>query len=175
MWTWYASRATGLVSLGLLTSTVVLGLLVSGRHVTQRWPRFAIADVHRNLSLLTVVFLAVHIVTSIVDGYVTIGWLAVLVPFTSAYEPFWVGLGTVALDVLLALVVTSLLRARMPLRVWKAVHWAAYACWPLALAHGVAMGSGAWLVFSGICGVAVISALVWRSSRTDADTLARAR
>jgi predicted ferric reductase len=161
---WHASQAAGMVALVLLTATVVLGLLVSGRHVTLRWPRFAVADLHRNLSLLTLVFLAVHIVSAVVDGYVDLGWIAVLVPFTSAYEPLWVGLGAAALDVLLALVVTSLLRARLPLRVWRSVHWAAYFCWPVALLHGVGMGS--WWI-PALSGAAVIAALVWRAGRVE--------
>jgi len=174
---WFASRAAGLLTLVLLTGTFVLGLFTSGRQATVRWPRFAIAALHRNLSLLTLVFLAVHIITAIVDGYVALDWIDVVVPFASAYEPFWVGLGAVAVDVLLAVVVTSLLRTRIPSKVWRAVHWAAYACWPVAVAHGIGMGDkDLWWVWGldGLCVVAVLAGLAWRAQRTHPDTMARA-
>ncbi|WNV89080.1 ferric reductase-like transmembrane domain-containing protein [Umezawaea sp. Da 62-37] len=177
MWLWYASRAGGLLTLVLLTGTFVLGLLTSGRHATAHWPRFAVAALHRNLSLLTLVFLAVHITTAIVDGYVALGWIDVVIPFASGYRPFWVGLGAVAVDALLAVVVTSLLRTRVPPKVWRGLHWATYACWPIALAHGVGMAdTGLWWVWVllGLCAAAVLGALVWRSLRTHQDTMARA-
>ncbi|MFD9737387.1 ferric reductase-like transmembrane domain-containing protein [Umezawaea sp. NPDC059074] len=172
---WFASRAGGLLALVLLTGTFVLGLLTSGRHATVAWPRFTIALLHRNLSLLTVVFLAVHIVTAVVDGYVSIGWIDVVVPFVAGYQPFWLGLGAVAVDVLVALVVTSLLRARIRPEVWRAVHWLAYACWPVALVHGLGMGTDLWWVWvvDAVCLAAVLGALVWRARRTHPDTVAR--
>ncbi|SDE58872.1 ferric reductase-like transmembrane domain-containing protein [Pseudonocardia oroxyli] len=141
MWTWYASRAAGLVSLVLLSGSVLLGIGGVTRAASARWPRFAVQRLHRNLSMLAVAFVALHVLTAVLDGYVPISWLDVLLPFTSAYEPWWLGLGTVALDLLLAvLVTTSLLRVRLGLRAWRAVHRAAYACWPVAVLHGIGLG-----------------------------------
>ena len=163
---WYATRATGVVSLTLLTVSLVLGILVSVRFVTERWPRFATIGVHRNVSLLTVIFLGVHILTAIADPYAPVGWLSFVIPFASAYRPLWLGLGTVAFDLLIALIVTSLLRTRMQYRVWKAVHWAAYACWPLAVVHGLGTGtdpkSPMILALVVLCVAAVLGAGVWR-------------
>lgn len=173
---WFASRASGLLALVLLTGTFVLGLLTSGRQATVAWPRFTIAALHRNLSLLTLVFLAIHIATAIVDGYVALDWIDVVVPFVSDYQPFWVGLGAVAIDVLLAVVVTSLLRTRVPPKVWRALHWSAYACWPIAVAHGIGLGdTDLWWVWvlNGLCVTAVLAGLVWRTQRTHSDTMAR--
>ena len=140
MWTWYASRAAGLVSLVLLTATLLLGIAGTTRAATRRWPRFAVAALHRNLSLLAVAFVGLHIATAVLDGYVRIRWLDVVVPFLSAYAPFWLGLGAVAVDLLLAVAVTSLLRVRIGLRTWRVVHLSAYACWPLAVVHGLGVG-----------------------------------
>jgi predicted ferric reductase len=140
MWTWYASRAAGLVSLVLLTATLLLGIAGTTRAGTRRWPRFAVAALHRNLSLLAVAFVGLHIATAVLDGYVPIRWLDVVVPFLSAYAPFWLGLGAVAVDLLLAVAVTSLLRVRIGLRTWRVVHLSAYACWPLAVVHGLGVG-----------------------------------
>lgn len=177
---WFISRGTGLVSLLLLTGSMVLGLLTSGRYATVSTPRFAVAAVHRNISLLALAFLAVHISTAILDGYVTLHWIDVLVPFASDYHPFWLGLGAIAIDLLLAVLITSLLRARIPLKVWLGVHWLSYLCWPIALAHGLGIGGAdsglAWVVLLNIaCVVAVAGVSIWRAGRSDGDSEARAR
>ena len=130
---WYASRATGVVALVLLTVVVVLGILVNRRGRLPGLPRFATTSLHRSMSLLAVAFTAVHVLTAIADPYVAIGIAAAVIPFTSAYKPLWIGLGAVSLDIIAALIVTSLARARIGRRTWRAVHWLAYASWPVAL------------------------------------------
>ncbi|HEY3605478.1 MAG TPA: ferric reductase-like transmembrane domain-containing protein [Sporichthyaceae bacterium] len=177
---WYTSRATGLASLVMLTGVLVLGALNSARFATRNWPRFTVADLHRNLSLITVAFLAVHIVTAILDPFAGIGWLSILVPFISTYYPFWLGLGAVALDLLLALLVSSLLRPRIKPQVWRAIHWAAYACWPIAVLHGWGIGGAdsrqAWvLILTGVCVLAAALAVAWRANVRHPDTEARRR
>jgi predicted ferric reductase len=138
---WYLMRGTGFVALLLFTLTVVGGIVNVKRYARPGWPRLVTALLHRNVALLSVVFLAIHIVTAELDSYVKIGWLAAVVPFTSGWKPMWVGLGTVAVDCLLAIVVTSLMRSRLSHRVWRAVHWLAYVSWPLAVAHGFGSGT----------------------------------
>jgi sulfoxide reductase heme-binding subunit YedZ len=138
---WYATRGTGAITLVLLTISVVLGI---GEVRTWRpagAPRFAIAALHRTVSLLAVALLAVHVVTTVLDPFPHIGALNAVVPFQTTYRPLWLGLGTIASDLLLALVVTSLVRRRLGFRVWRGVHWLAYACWPVALLHGIGAGS----------------------------------
>ena len=164
---WYASRATGLVSLVLLTAVVVLGILVNRRGRLPGLPRFAVTGLHRNLSLLSVAFLAIHVLSAIADPYVTIGLAAAVIPFTSGYKPLWLGLGALSLDLIAALIVTSLARARMGRRGWRAVHWLAYAAWPLAIAHSA--GTGATLVVLVTCVLAVCTALAWRLSSAARD------
>lgn len=137
---WFASRGTGLVSLLLLTATIALGTVHTTRSASERWPRFTLHAVHRNLSTLSLVFLAVHIATAVIDPYVTLSWLDAVVPFVSAYKPLWVGLGAVAVDLMIAVVLTSAVRSRIPLRVWQWVHYGAYGVWPIAVVHG--FGSG---------------------------------
>jgi methionine sulfoxide reductase heme-binding subunit len=163
---WYASRATGVVALVLLTLVVVLGIMVTRRARLRGLPRFATTSLHRNLSLLAVAFTAVHVVTAIADPYVSIGMLAAIVPFISAYKPFWLGLGAVSLDIVIALIITSLVRARLGRRAWRAVHWLSYACWPVALAHGIGssndLRSGGLMVLAGCCAAAVLGAVCWR-------------
>lgn len=172
---WYTSRATGLVSLLLVTVSAVLGMLGAGRVATPRWPRFALSSLHRNVSLLTVTFLAVHIATAIIDPYAGIGWLDAIVPFVSVYQPFWLGLGAVALDLMVAVIITSLLRTRMPLAAWRFVHLTSYALWPLVIFHGLGNGGAdshrGWvLVLYGLCILAVAVAGFLRLTATHPDT-----
>ena len=163
---WYLTRGTGLVSLVLLTASVLLGILQVSRWSSPRWPRFVTAGLHKNVSLLVTAFLGVHIATAVIDGYVPIRWMDAIVPFTSAYRPLWLGLGAVAVDLLIAIIVTSLLRERIGYRAWRAVHWCTYACWPIALSHGMGIGTdtriGPVLVLYPSCIAAVATAAGWR-------------
>ena len=163
---WYATRATGLVTLLMLTASVLLGLLVAGRFSSQRWPRFLTQGLHRNISLLVLVFLILHVGTTVLDSYTSIPLSAAFVPFASAYKTGWLSLGAVALDLLVALVVTSLARNRLGYRTWRRLHWLAYACWPVAVAHGLGIGtdrSVTWVIAMTLgCVGCVGVAAAWR-------------
>lgn len=139
---WYLMRASGFVALVLLTVTVVLGISNVGRLARAGWTRAVAALVHRNVSLLAVVFLAVHVLTAISDKYVKIPALAIVVPGLSGYDPFWVGLGALAVDLIVAVTVTSLVRSRLQPRAWRLVHWLTYVSWPVALVHSIGSGTG---------------------------------
>ena len=166
---WYASRATGVVTLLLLTAVLLLGILVGRQGRLPGLPSFAVTGLHRNVSLLAVAFLAIHVITAIVDPYVTIGLAAAVLPFSSGYKPFWLGLGAISLDLMAALILTSLARARMSRRAWRGIHWLAYAAWPLAVGHSLGSSSDtrSGLVLSLLvgCVLAVAFAVAWRLSR----------
>ncbi|HXY71688.1 MAG TPA: ferric reductase-like transmembrane domain-containing protein [Actinomycetota bacterium] len=163
---WYLTRGTGVVALLLLTSVVVLGIVNSLRWSSDAWPRFVLQRLHRNLSLLAVVFICVHVASSVIDAFAPLRWIDAVLPFAARYRPLWLGLGTVAFDLILALVATSLLRARIGHRSWRAVHWLAYACWPVALLHGLGTGSDAkqtWMLALDVLTLlAVLGATWWR-------------
>jgi methionine sulfoxide reductase heme-binding subunit len=163
---WYATRATGLVALVLLTASMALGLLSSVRFQRPAWPRFVTLGLHRNLALLALGFTAVHVLTTVLDSFVSIPLQDAFIPFISSYRPIWVGLGAIALDLMLALTVTSLLRTRMGLRSWRVVHWTAYLCWPVAVLHGLGTGTDTpvrWVLALTACCVLVVTALtLWR-------------
>jgi predicted ferric reductase len=163
---WYLTRSTGAVALLLLTLTIVLGVIDVERWSTARWPRFVIDSLHRNAALLALVFLVLHILTSVLDSFASISIVDALVPFVGSYRPFWLGLGAVAFDLVIAVIVTSWLRARMGFASWRAVHWLTYASWPIALLHGLGTGSDAssnWLLaLSILCMVAVLAAVLTR-------------
>jgi sulfoxide reductase heme-binding subunit YedZ len=163
---WYLTRGTGIVCLLLLTASVVLGILEVKRWASPRWPRFVTAGLHKNISLLVVVFVAVHVTTAVVDGFAPIRWLDVIVPFASKYRPIWLGFGALAADLLIALIVTSLLRLRLGPVAWRAVHWLTYLCWPVALVHGLGTGTDArhgWVLWLAMaCLVLVVGSVWWR-------------
>jgi methionine sulfoxide reductase heme-binding subunit len=174
---WYLLRATGVVSLVLLTAVLVLGIATFRRYRPARTPRFVTAEVHRALALLSVVFVGAHVLTAVVDPYAIVGVSAVVVPFVAGRSAFWVGLGALSLDVTAALIVSSLLRARLSPRVWRDVHRLAYLAWPLALAHSFGTGTDAsslWLDAIGAgCVVAVAASLLWRAAAPGAKHLDR--
>jgi len=163
---WYASRATGIVSLLLLTAVLVLGILVNRQGRLPGLPRFAVTSLHRNISLLAVAFIAVHVVTAVLDTYVNIPILAGVVPFASGYERVWLALGAVSFDIMLAMIITSLLRGRLNRTLWRAVHLLAYLSWPVAFAHSIGSSRDlqhGWLLDLGIaCALIVAAAAIWR-------------
>lgn len=166
---WYATRGAGVVSLVLLTGVVVLGIVSVMRWQTASWPRFLTTGFHRNLALTTLILLAIHVLTAVVDPFTALGWEAAVVPFSSSYRRFWLGLGVVGIYLLLAIVLTSLLRPLFGARVWRLVHWLAYAMWPVVLIHSIGTGSDprfAWmLAIEALCAGSVIAAVAWRVRR----------
>lgn len=176
---WYASRATGAVSLVLFTGVMVFGILTAARKGSGHLPRVAVLRLHRTLSITSMAYLAIHIVTAIADGYVKLNYWDVLIPFVAGWDPLWVGLGTIAVDLLLAIGITSLLRRHLSALAWKAVHRSSYAMWPIALVHGFGIsggdGTGTWMIITDIvCITMVVMALTVRLlPDRHPDTLAR--
>jgi predicted ferric reductase len=163
---WYLTRSTGGVALLLLTIAIVLGVLDVQRFSTAQWPRFVVDSLHRNVSLLAMAFLALHILTSVLDSFAPISLIDAVIPFGGSYRPFWLGLGAVSFDMLVAVTITSLLRQRMGYATWRAIHWLTYASWPIALLHGFGTGSdvqATWLLALSIgCLLLVLAAVLAR-------------
>lgn len=166
LWTdslWALGRGSGIAALVLFSLSVVLGILTRSGRPAVGLPRFGIATVHRNVSLLATGFLGIHIVSLFFDPYAQLKVVDAVFPFLGAYRPFWLGLGTLALDLLLAVVVTALLRHRIGPRAFRAVHWGAYAMWPIAVVHAIGTGTDAtspvFLTITGVCVVAVAVAV----------------
>src|SRR5581483_5954039 len=162
---WYTTRGAGTVTLILLTGVVVLGIVTSTRWKSEDWPRFLIAALHRNFSLFLVAFGLLHIVTALFDPAVFLG-LKALIPFASDYRPLWLSLGVISGDLILAIVLTSLLRDRLGYLAWRIIHWLTYASWPLAMLHSLGTGTdphaGWFLVIAAASTGAVLWALFWR-------------
>lgn len=162
---WYLARGTGAVSLVLLTASVVLGILSSIRFTSApRWPRFTIDALHRDVSLLVIVLLVAHIATSVLDTFAPVKLIDAVVPLASSYRPIWLGFGALSFDLLLALVVTSLVRRRIGYSSWRLVHWLAYASWPVAVLHGLGSGSDTkvwWMLGLTVACLAAVLIAVW--------------
>jgi methionine sulfoxide reductase heme-binding subunit len=160
---WYLTRSTGAVSLVLLTLSVALGVAGVSRFSSPRWPRFVLDALHRNVSLLAIAFLLVHILTAVLDSFAPISLADAIVPFGGSYRPFWLGLGAIAFDLLLAVALTSIVRRRLGYGAWRTTHWLAYACWPIALLHGLGTGSdvkSTWLLVLNIACLGIVALAV---------------
>lgn len=160
---WFVTRGSGVVVLVLLTGSMVLGVLSTVRASSSWWPRFVTQALHRNIALIALALLAVHAGTAIAYGYLGLSLLDAVVPFRSTGRAFWGSVGTIALDLVLVSTATGLARHRLRLRGWRIVHRSAYLAWPLALAHGLGMGSdqhAGWsIVLTAVC-VGVVAGAV---------------
>lgn len=163
---WYLTRSSGAVSLILLTLALVLGVVDVGRYSSVAWPRFVVDSLHRNASLLALAFLGVHIVTAVLDSFAPISIVNAIIPFTGSYRPFWLGLGALSFDMIVAVILTSLMRRSMGHSTWRSIHWLVYASWPIALLHGFGTGSdvkSTWLLaISVLCLIAAVAAVLVR-------------
>jgi predicted ferric reductase len=163
---WYTTRATGLVTLVLFTVVVMLGILVANRVGGARVGRFEFNELHRSLSIIAMVFLAIHVTTTVVDSYVPTGWLSLIVPLTSRYERWGVAAGAVALDLMLAVWISSLFKSRVKNQSWRFIHWFSWLAFVAAITHAFVTGtdtrSGAGLVLVALCASVVLVAAIWR-------------
>lgn len=163
---WYASRATGVVALLLLTAVFVLGVTINRQGRMPGLPRFAVTDLHRNLSLIAVSFVAVHVLAAVLDTYVQIPILSSVIPFASGYETFWLGLGAIAFDLMVAMIITSLIRGRLSRNLWRTIHLTAYLSWPVAFVHSVYSSKdlqhGPLLDMAIGCALILAAAVIWR-------------
>jgi sulfoxide reductase heme-binding subunit YedZ len=161
---WWITRSTALVSFALLTLALALGVAAgAGRPST----RVAVQGLHRTVSVLALSLVAVHVGTVVADPHVDLGAVDVVVPFGSSYASLPTGLGTLAVDLLLAVALTSALRTRLPGRAWRGVHVLAYACWPVAALHAVGSGTDttATRALAAAGAVVAVTVLGWRLGR----------
>jgi methionine sulfoxide reductase heme-binding subunit len=173
---WLLNRGTGMVLLGVLSLCTALGILATERVSFRWWPRFLTQGLHRNLSLLAVILTLVHAVSAVADEFVDIKWWEIFVPFRGEYRPLALGLGALAFDLMLAIVISSLLRLRLPTRVWRPLHLCSYLFFALSVIHGLGIGTDSiepWgaAVTAG-CLALVVAAIAIRlaNSRTLADS-----
>lgn len=140
---WYVARSGGIVALILAGLSVVWGLLLStrltGRRPTPKW----LTSLHRYLGTLTVTFTAIHVAALAADNYIEFGWTDIFVPLASAWKPVPVAFGIVAMYLLVAVQVSSLLMRRLPRRWWKLIHLSSFGLLWAGLVHGATAGTDA--------------------------------
>jgi len=164
---WYTSRAAGIVAWVLLSASVIAGMSISTRD-SRRLPTGWSIDLHRFLSTLSLVFLAVHVAALVPDNFVTFGWAELLVPLASTWRPWAVALGVVAMWMVVAVELTSVIRRRLPVRMWRAVHLLSFFVWLCSTLHlflaGTDVGSFAFRVVQVVV-IAAVSFLFVRRLR----------
>ncbi|GAC1400787.1 MAG: hypothetical protein NVSMB52_14460 [Chloroflexota bacterium] len=138
---WYVVRASGFVVYLLLTIGVLSGLLLTLRWRSDAWPRLLTEGVHQFLQLLGLAFLAVHVISTLLDTFISFAWFEVLIPFTGPYRVPWMGLGIVAMYLMIALAISIYVRRMIGYRTWRLLHYAGFGAWILALAHGITTGT----------------------------------
>ena len=153
---WFLSRGSGLALLVLFSVVFVLGVATRLGSAPRWLPRFTVAQLHRTLSLFASLLLVLHVVTAILDPYVSIGWARPRCRSCRHYRTQAIGFGTLAVDLAGAVLITSLVRARLGFRAWRAVHWLAYLAWPVAFLHSLTAGGDLhiWWVALIECGSA---------------------
>lgn len=171
---WAFGRISGVLALALFTVTLILGIVTRSGRPLIGMPRFSVTLVHRNVALLASAFLVLHVGTLLLDSYAHLNPVDVIVPFLGSFKPFWQGLGTVAFDLIIAVVLTALLRRAIGARVFRFVHWFTYAMWPIAVAHAIGNGTngtqGWFLLGTVVACLLVLAAVIWRISDRFAET-----
>lgn len=163
---WYFSRAAGAVALLLLAIATIIGLIGAAPRLGPE-RRALVQRLHRSFTGISIVFLALHILTVVVDTYVSVSPLAVLVPFTSTYSTFWVALGTVTVDLLIAITLSSLMRRKLKHATWRYLHLSAYALFPIGAIHAIGVNgsdpSQPWMLgIFGFGAVGIVIAVIIR-------------
>ncbi|MHB1208130.1 MAG: hypothetical protein ACYC1I_00295 [Acidimicrobiales bacterium] len=163
---WYTTRATGMVTLILFTMVVSLGTLVANRIGGTIVGRFEINELHRSLTMVAMTFLAIHILTTVLDSFVPTGLISVVIPMTSQYKRVAVGVGAISFDLILAVWTSSLLKLRIPNTTWRFIHWFSWLGFSTALVHGFMTGTdsrkGIGLIVVVACALTVLIAALWR-------------
>lgn len=137
---WYVARASGIVAYLLLSTSVIVGTLMSAR-AKFTWPKFAVEELHRFLTILTATFVVLHGCALLLDRVVPISLTQELVPLAAPYRPLAVGLGTVAAELMAAVGLTNMFRDQLPRTVWRRVHYLTIGVWVFASLHGLLAGS----------------------------------
>lgn len=164
--TWDIARAGGFTAYGLLTLSVLLGLALSLRWQSPRWPRLINSELHNFVTLLSLIFTCLHILAVWLDPFTAFGWTEIFIPFVSHYRPLWLAFGIVAFYLGLALAASVWLRPRMGYEWWRKLHILTLLVFALVTVHGVTTGSDTqtpWAVLVYlVCGGSVAALLALR-------------
>lgn len=156
--TWNVARAGGFTAYVLLTLAVVVGLALSTQlQSPSRWPRLINSELHNFLTLLSTIFMVVHVLAVWIDPFTRFGWNEIFIPFVSHYRPIWMALGIVALYLGIAIGISTWLRKLIGYTWWRRLHVLTLGIYVLVTVHGIGTGSDTqtWWAL-GIYGVSIV-------------------
>lgn len=164
--TWDVARAGGFTAYVLLTLAVVAGLALSTKlQSPSRWPRLLNNELHNFLTLLSTIFVGVHVLAVWVDPFTHFGWNEVFIPFVSQYRAIWMALGIVALYLGIAIGISTWLRPRIGYTWWRRLHVLTIGIYALATLHGIGTGSDTqtwWGLGIYLVSIVLVGALLWQ-------------
>jgi predicted ferric reductase len=140
--TWDIARAGGFTAYILLTLAVIVGLALSTKiQSPSRWPRLLNNELHNFLTLLSTIFLVVHVLAVWIDPFTHFGLNEILIPLASTYRPVWMALGIVGLYLGIAIGISTWLRPHIGYKLWRSLHVLTLGIFALATIHGIGTGS----------------------------------
>lgn len=160
---WFIARSGGIVAWGLVTLSVCWGLFLSTKAVAKASQPRKLLDLHRFLGGLSVVFTGLHVAGLVADSYVYFGWSEILVPWASEWKPTAVAWGVIAMYLLIAVELTSLLMKHMPRSVWKQIHRLSFGLYVFATVHGLQAGTdtlNSWYRIAMLASINIVAFLV---------------
>ncbi len=159
---WYIARSSGIVSWILLTASVIWGLILSARILNRSTAPGWLLDLHRFLGASSIVLTGIHLLALVGDNYLHIGWSETFVPMASTYRPGPVAWGVVAFYMLIAVELTSLVKSRIPRKLWKMTHYLSFPLFVATTVHGLLSGTDTdvrqyeWVTVGGVSIVMVM-------------------
>lgn len=160
---WFVARSGGIVAWALVTLSVCWGLMLSTKAAAKATQPKQLLNLHRYLGGLSVTFTGVHIVGLVADSYVHFGWLEILVPWTSEWQPGAVAWGVIAFYLLLTIELTSLFMKWLPKPVWRHIHRTSFGLYVFATYHGLEAGTDTgnpWYRMAMLASVNVVAFLM---------------
>jgi predicted ferric reductase len=164
--TWDVARAGGFTTYILLTLAVVVGLALSTQlQSPSRWPRLINSELHNFLTLLSTIFLGVHVLATWIDPFTHFGWNEILIPLASHYRPEWMAFGIVGLYLGIAIGISTWLRPHIGYKLWRQLHVLTLGVFALATIHGIGTGSDTqtwWALGIYLVSIALVGSLLCR-------------
>jgi ferredoxin-NADP reductase/DMSO/TMAO reductase YedYZ heme-binding membrane subunit len=153
---WYVTRASAVIAWVLMTLAVVWGILLSTRVLRNSDNPAWLQDLHKYLGGSSIVMVALHMVSLMLDGWLSFRLDELFVPFATDYKPIAVSLGIIAFYLLIAVQGTSLLIKKLPRRGWKAIHYSSYAALALVSFHAAFSGTDVGASWYRVVSIALI-------------------
>ncbi len=138
---WYVTRAAGLMGYLLFWLSTVWGFAVSSKIFDSFLERMFTYDFHEHLSLLSLGFVILHVLVLLIEKVEPLTWAEILIPFVSAYRPFWTGIGIIAFYLTVLVTVTFYIRSWISMKTFRVIHYLSVAAYFGSLLHSIYDGT----------------------------------